>query len=260
MGIRFSYGSEFQDFEQVDNLGLSVGLGLTNVGPFNQLNFHADYNVVDATESEVQNNGIFTIKEGALASSDLDQDDSLKLFLDLRQDQFRATDEAIPAIDDISQFASDLGLSMNHKIQGGKGLVSTGLIFDYVSMSSKAGVFPFTPEPFNIDTWILVWNASLEYPVLDWLTLRTGLAKAVVARAYDSINLEGNGIYYDGTGSPVAFNVGFGINWQNWILDANVDVSSLEDSINGVQPGNGIFFTNGDPIAQVVSADLKYKF
>jgi hypothetical protein len=87
------------------------------------------------------------------------------------------------------------------------------------------------------------------------LTLRAGITKVLVQRTYDS---EGSPTYYDNGNGGVKFATGFGINWQNFTLDANVDVQSLENSISAVQPGRGLLFA-GD-IVTVTTADLRYKF
>lgn len=255
LGLHFTYGSAFP---AIDNLGFSAGLQLPNVGPFNKLNLHADYAFLSfGDQLGATNNGTFTGKLGALASSDLDKDLALRPFVDLQMDQFKFTGISVPGNLDYSDFGADFGLALNRKLNDGKGLVSTGLIFDYLGTKNSDGsLFP----AFTIDTWTVVWNASLEYPVADWLTLRTGLAKALVARVYDQNDLMGNGTYWDGSNDNAVYTVGFGIQWRNFVLNANVNTAQFETSLHNLQPGNGIFFNNGTPLAQVASADLQYKF
>ena len=258
LGLRFNYASEFPE---ITTFSLSAGLGFSNVGPFDELNIHLDYGwsySEDVLDVRVHN--ISTWKAGVLAASALDKDSSLRFFLDGESNQANLDSLTEPVAFNLPSLGLDLGLSANRKINGGKGLVLTGLIFDYMNINAPDGITEGTTiPPFTIDTWYLVWNASLEYRVYDWLTLRSGLAKALVARAYQTEAIP-EPTYFDVADDPVVFNLGFGINWQNFILDANVDATSLENSINNIQPGNGLFFTSGDPIAQVVSADLKYKF
>jgi hypothetical protein len=133
-----------------------------------------------------------------------------------------------------------VGLSGNRKVNDGKGLVSTGLMIIYNTTTGTA------------DDCQLKWFGSVESKVADWLTLRVG----------------GNTALYDAT-QLVAFNfaTGASINWQNFVLDLNVDPASLENSIKNVQPGNGIFYgtnINNGPttsnILTVTEADLSYKF
>ncbi|MGH7738607.1 MAG: hypothetical protein ACREL1_00525 [bacterium] len=264
-GLHFNYGAG-----QNTNIGgglttdevysLDAGLGLNNVGPFGTLNIHAGYAIEGMTRGTDKDSGIYTAKLGALAISDLDADNSLHLFADAQMDGFKFDNTYNAANVDYSDWALDLGASVNRKIDGGKGLFSTGVILDYIAGSS-----PSDSADFNINEWNLVWNASLEAPVSDWLTLRTGLSKLIVARVYDRTNFYGDGTGYDNTSANsnlgadnVKFSTGFGITWQNFTLNASVDAASLEDSINNVQPGNGILFAG--TILTVETADLSYKF
>lgn len=98
----------------------------------------------------------------------------------------------------------------------------------------------------------------MESEVASWLTLRAGIQKAIVSRGYDSEDAV-NETYFDNSRDDVKFSTGFGINWQNFTLDADVNVESLEeDSLADVEPGRGIFF--GGDLVEVSTADLRYKF
>ena len=261
LGVHFGYGNNgLQNPIDADQMSLGLGLGFANVGPFSQLNLHADYQMVHATANAptpIHDNGIYTIKLGALGQADLSTDNFARVFADFSLNQDNISDITDPLDYNFNDFTGLVGLSCSHKVNGGKGLVSTGLVFDYVGSSMKlADPFPGVTN----DVWNLVWTGSLETQVFDWLTLRAGIQKAIVSRDYNSLPFTPGPTYTDNSNDNVNFSTGFGINWQNWVLDANVDVTSLENSINGVTPGNGLLFTNGNPIVQVATADLKYKF
>lgn len=247
LGVHVNYSEALTSGE---NWGLGVGLGLTGVGPFDKLNLHADYDKEWWSGAGQTDQGIYTMKLGALGTSPLNSDNDLRVFADLQMDGYKIDYYTV----DYSDWGLDLGASINHKISGGKGFVSTGLILDYLNGSSPSASFDF-----NIVNWDLFWNASIEAPVADWLTLRSGLSKLLVARVYDRNDSYGNGVYYDNDGNNVQLSTGFAINWQNFTLDCNLDTSTLESSISNVQPGRGIFFSNGN-IVTVTSADLRYKF
>ena len=241
LGLHFNYGEVFGT-TQSENFGLSVGLGFANVGIFSQGNIHADFLMSNITSGTIKDNGIYTIAVGTLWQAGLDADNDIRLFGDMNQDQTKISTT------DLAMTMIDLGTSINHKIAGGKGLVSMGLILDYEGGDEKN-------LSENANTWAAIWNASVEARVADWLTLRSGIEKAIVARIYDSIE---SPTYQDGGATGVGFSTGFGINWQNWTLDVATTAGSLENSIQNIQPGNGIFFA-GD-ILQSLEANLTYKF
>ena len=241
LGLHFNYGETFSAI-QSENFGLSVGLGFANVGLFSQGNIHADFLMNKVTDGAVKDNGIYNIEFGTLWQAGLDADNDIRLFGDMNQDQCNLSSH------NTSFTLIDLGTSINHKIADGKGLISMGLILDYAGGSDKN-------SGENLDSWTAIWNASVEARVADWLTLRSGIEKAIVARIYDSTLAP---TYQENIWNNVGFSTGFGINWQNWTLDVATDVSSLENSIQNVQPGNGIFFA-GD-ILQSIEANLTYKF
>ena len=247
--FHFNYGAGGTDTQVYT---LDAGMGLGNIGPFGDLNVHISFAQEDFNYGGGDvSNGVYTAKLGALSTSAINADNDLRLFADLQLDGYGVKTNVN---DTYSDLAVDLGAAVNHKISGGKGLVSTGVMFDYVGGSS-----PVADDDFTIDNWTLLWNASVEAPVNDWLTIRSGLSKAIVARVYDRTNFYGDGHYFDNANENVQFSTGVGITWQNFTLNASVDAESLEDSITDVQPGRGIFFDNGN-IVTVDTADLSYKF
>ncbi len=236
--------------------GLALGLGFTGVGPFQELNLHADYDIESITDlnnntNKNKDNGIYSIKLGALGQADLSADNYMRVFADASIDQFDITD--------LEQYKNNdttlvLGTSCNHKVNGGKGLVLTGINFAWQQATLKD---PHDGIPSDTAAqWDLVWNGSVESELADWLTARFGISAPIVSRSYVGTN---SPTYLTNTNNSVNFTGGFGINWQNFTLDGVIDVSELERSINNVAPGNGLFFT-GNPIVYVTEADLRYKF
>jgi len=251
-GVHFNYGNGASAGTNV--FALSVGAGLGNVGPFGDLNVHADYEMENfevANDPNEKSNGVYTAKVGALSTSSLSANNDLRLYADLQFDGFGVNN--IPNVT-YSDYGAVVGAAINQKIDGGKGLFSTGLSVNYID-----GTSPHADADFEEAEWDVLWNTSLEAPVADWLTVRAGLTKDIIARLYD----RGSGFYGDGSwlnnaGNNVRFSTGFGINWQNFTLNTSVEAESLENSITDVQPGRGIFYT-GD-IVTVETADLSYKF
>jgi hypothetical protein len=259
LGVHVNYGDNGVGPSQIERmvLGLALGLGFTDFGPFNEANLHASYDLFSATfegfngpgQNETDN-GISTIKVGGLFSSDADDNTSIRLSGDVQLDNWNVEDSF-----GFSQSAFQvlLGLGCNHKVNGGKGMVNSGFLLNWMS-----GNFENTSVENASNAWALIWASSVETEVASWLTLRTGIQKAIVGRYYE----ENNG-YYDTNGWPNSvFNVGFGINWQNFVLDSQVNVSSLESLIAGPNAGAGIFYpgNNAQGIVSVAQADLKYRF
>jgi hypothetical protein len=239
LGLNFTYGDSFGTPLQAQDFGLSIGLGFSNVGAFSQGNIYLSYNMENQTSGATKDGGIYTIKAGTLWLADLEPDTALHLFADLQMDQHK-----YPGTD-FSDTWVLLGPSINHKILGGSGFISTGLLLEYAAENSNPGI---------LDAWNAIWNASVEAKVTDWLTLRSGLNKIVISRVYDQTHTP---TYYDDS-SDATYRMGFGINWQGFVLDTAISLSSLENSINHAQPGQGLFFA-GD-IVTVSEADLRYKF
>jgi hypothetical protein len=244
LGIHLNYGGVYNNTFQSANWGLSLGLGFANVGAFSEGNIHADLledKILD-TATNTRDNGVYTAALGTLWVAGVDTDDSLRLFGDMNLSGYHFND------DDEMFNMLDLGLSLNRKINGGKGLLATGLVLDYLG-------YKYDQENETIDDWEALWDASLESQVADWLTLRAGIETALVARDYDSTNAP---TFLDSAQEPVGFSFGFGINWENWTLNASTSVNSFESTISNVQPGNGIFFSGN--LMTVSVADLRYKF
>lgn len=247
--------------------GLELGVGFVNVGPFGQLNVHLGYAMQTVTEvppvpaSSVTNkdNGIYMVTLGVLGQSDLSDTSFVRTFLDLAMSQYNMTDLSA-GVTDWSDFNGQLGVALSHKVNSGKGLVNTGLILGFDNGSNKAT--NVTPSvTYNKDNWNIKWNGSVESQVADWLTLRAGIQKVLVSRLYESFATP---TYTNDALAGVSFKTGFGINWQNFTLNGLVTAESLENSINSVQPGNGLLFTNNPApntgIVTVSEADLSYKF
>lgn len=265
IGLRLTYGDNGvpqMPTQQTTIAGLGLGVGFANVGPFGQLNVHLDYGMQNITQipaSAVTNkdNGIYQVTLGALGQADLSDTSFVRTFLDLEMDQMNLTD--LLATNN-SDFKGSLGVALSHKVNSGKGLVNTGLILGFDNATDKA-IGATTTVTTNIDDWNIAWNGSVESQVADWLTLRAGISKTLVNRQYNS---DGVPPTYTGSPADVAFKTGFGINWQNFTLNGLVTAESLENSINAVQPGNGLLFTNNpglnNGIVTVSEADLSYKF
>ncbi len=220
------------------DMGINLGLGLT-ADTFSQIDIHVSYEMGSQTAlGKSTSNAPSIIDFGGLAQKDLDANNDLRMFVDAN----------LGSNEGYAKNTSDtnvlLGLAGNRKVNDGKGLVSTGIMINYISNSG----FP--------DDYQLLWFGSVESKVADWLTLRVG----------------GNTALYDAT-QTVAFNfaTGASISWQNFVLDLNVDPVSLENSIANIQPGNGIFYgknvnnatttpVDNSNILTVTEADLSYKF
>jgi hypothetical protein len=251
LGLHLSYGEVFLTTGtevQAETWRFSAGLGTTNLGPFQEGNFHLDLGKASGTQFNPSgaDQGVYSLGLGTLMTASLADQEDMRVFADVELDQ------AIypPTNLNNSDGEIDLGTSLNHKFKDGKGLVSTGLVLDY--LSGKVN-----DSTATLDTWLVLWNCSLERQVADWLTLRAGLASPLLARAYDSANAT---TYTSSASGKIDFSTGFGIAWGNFILDGSLNVASLENSINNVAPGNGLLFTNGNPMFQVAEADLKYKY
>ncbi len=258
LGFHFGYGDNGLPADQAAQWSLSAGLGVGAVGPFNTLNIHADYATEDITDTALATNnksqGISSVKVGVLGRSDVSDTNYINSFLDLTFDNDNLTN-----LDD--ETASDttlvLGLACNHKIDSGKGLLSTGLMFGWLGGDTETEATT-TKIYDDENTWDLLWNGSVEAEATDWLTVRAGLQKLIVGRQFES-----NPASYtdNSSGDDVAFSTGFGINWENWVLNGDVEAETLEGTISGVQPGKGIFFGGaGENIVTVEEADLSYKF
>jgi hypothetical protein len=267
LGVHLNYGDNgvgtSPNPPEEANVSLALGLGFTGAGPFDELNIHADYAMQSITDlnnntNKNKDNGINDIKIGALGQMNVSTDNFVKVFADATVDQYNVKDLLSWGTSDTTLV---LGTSCSHKVNGGKGLVVTGLLFDWVGAQyTKYETSPTPNDITNGNSWSLVWNGSVESELASWLTGRFGIEKAIVNRQYISTH---NPTYFapnTNANENLSFNGGFGINWQNFTLDGQVSMASLENSIANVQPGNGLLFTNSSNIVTVTEADLRYKF
>jgi hypothetical protein len=248
---------------QSENWGFSLGMGLNDWAGFNKVNFHVDYDVdfftapiytyyfEDGTVPIIENQGIQSFRLGTLMDSTLSKDSNLRLFGDAKFDQFKILDWTEPVELNFNQKDIDLGAAINQKVFDGKGLITSGLILDYYAAKETD-----LTNGTIIDAWDVLWNVAAEAEVASWLTLRTGLEFPLFARAWEG---PVNDVYSSNAPSDtVAFSMGAGINYSNFILDLKVNQESLESAISDVHPGQGLL-TAGNMFT-VEEADLSYKF
>jgi hypothetical protein len=242
-----------------------------------------------------KDNGIYTATADALLQHDFNPDNNVRLFGDWSLNQFAATDVVQDSNDNnyndaeavnysgsskYDLMVANLGLGMNHKFNQGKGLLTSGLLVSYWSSKqtanetdkpvSQTAASSYSAEE-DTTTWDLSWNTGMELQVSGWLTLRAGIAKSVFnstdtkltqsnpSAATQTDDTTGDGALYSG----VQFHMGFGINFEDLVLNTVFSAQSLEQTIANVQPGNGIFFdnktgTNVGPIVTIVEADLSH--
>jgi|GEM_PF-1943168 len=287
LGGRISYAENWNSSYllygtiKTENWGFSLGLGLPNFLGFKQASIHADYDVQFTNTPllsdfgfpgipEFENDGIQTFRIGTLLDSDLAKDTNLRLFGDMKLDQYKYTELntfyflssfgfPYPPILDYNQNSIDLGASVNQTVFDGKGMLTSGLIFDYYAAKENA-----ITSGQSQQSWDAFWNVAAEAEVADWLTIRTGIEFPLYSRDFGVIDPTGfgppGGNFYLSNTTPgtVAFSTGAGINFENFILDLKINESSLDASINNVNPGKGLF-TAGNMLT-VGEADLKYKF
>jgi len=244
LGLHLNYGEDWTGNDQSEQWELCLGLGFADWAGFDQVNLHPDYGFVSElnTATGVKDHGIWTAHLGVLGETHLDNLDALRLYGELRQDANHFDGW------DFESTTAYTGAALVRKVLDGKGLVVTGLDFDYAIDNDQS-------FPTKYVNWFLFWNGGVELQVADWLTLRAGLAANVVNRAYMSFL---PAPYTTSIAQPVNTTAGFSIDWQNFTLNAAVDIPALESQIAGVQPGRGLFFA-GNTLT-VDYADLKYKF
>lgn len=242
LGLHLNYGDTFNNpGTQSQDWGLSAGLGFTNVGPFSTGDIHVGYNM--GSQTFPQDHGISSITAGALFEGALNTDNNIRLFADAQLDNAQIAASPAPGYSDTLAL---LGVAINHKVSGGKALLNTGLKINYSGTNATA------------DEWSVIWDGGVEAQAYDWLTVRAGIAMPIFDRYYQagaSPSYKDNTL---GAAGTAALGTGFTINWENWSLDTDVTVASLENTIAGVAPGRGIFF-NGT-ILTADEADLRYKF
>ncbi len=258
-------GGPFGNNIQSENWGFSLGAGLTDWAGFKQANFHVDYDVNFFTSDRypyflgtipaVENQGVQSLRLGTLMDYTVAKDTNLRLFGDVKFDEYKWVFWFAPIELDYEQKNIDLGAAFNQTVFDGKATLTSGLILDYYG----AKELDITNGQVQ-DSWDALWNLGAEAEVSDWLTLRTGVEFPLFARDWGAIFIPGNGNFYFNNQNidTVAFSTGAGINFENLTLDLKVNVSSLDNAINNVNPGQGLF-TAGNMLT-VGEADLKYKF
>ncbi|HEY5039508.1 MAG TPA: hypothetical protein VIJ93_10595 [bacterium] len=181
-----------------------------------------------------------------------------------------------------------LGAGCNHKVNDGAAQFNTGLVGNYFSLVNKAteqtqnaGAAAPTVSNLAIDekdttVYNIVWNGSVDAKVTPWLNVRGGISKNVLSRlSVKSINnpvapatvtttstVSATTAALDPT-AGVGYSMGFGINWQNFVLNANVSAASFETAVQTVEPAGGVLFpnsNNGGGIVNLVEADLTYNY
>jgi hypothetical protein len=164
-------------------------------------------------------------------------------------------------------------------VNDGAAVVGSSLLGTFTSAGTSAtesiqtGAAASVPTTFiaansiNLSSLNISWGANVDAKVSDWLKVRAGLRKSIFNRTGYNVTIVGGTpvIKTTVTGTAdalaaagAAFSTGFGIHWQNFVLNTNVTAASLESSIANVAPGNGIFF--GGSILTVAEADLGYAF
>jgi hypothetical protein len=250
----------------------------------------------------VKDDGVYTITVGALAQKDLDKDTSMRMFVDAVLSSLKlkaslthdingtpglhneAGDEDYQYTTAFDNMVIALGLGCNHKVNDGAAVVSSGLVGGFNTTTWKAtstnqngnttvvSIDDLNTEKndtTNINLW---WNASVDAKVASWINVRAGIRSSVFNRTTtkttNNYNIVANAYTrtatYESTveNTGTAFSCGFGIHWQNWVLNTNVTAASLEAGIASPQPGGGILFpaSGGAGLLVVQEADLAYTF
>lgn len=252
LGFHVNYGDDgVGGFTEKSVIGVGIGLGVKEFGPFNEANFHGNFELLSISyPGPITDNGIYTAKLGGLFSADAGNDTAIRVSADLELNQYDETDWDTEKSNDINVL---LGLACNHKVNGGKGLVSSGLLLYWLGGTYDDG----TASAFN--SWAVIWSGSVEASVTNWLTLRAGIQKPLVSRVYSEPSNYDNADNGEGT---VIFTSGLGVTWQNFTIDGVINVSTLEAWLAGPNAGAGIFYpgNNAQGIVALTEIDLKYKF
>jgi hypothetical protein len=257
LGLHLSYG----DNEAVGGTvrsqvwGLAAGFDLGSFLSFQTSEFHVDIAedfLTNNAPKPVTDDGVYTFKLGWEGQTTLNPNDSSHVFINLQYDN-----DSLPAnFNGVGQANNDLealiGGNIKHNISD-KGFVNTGLEFEYdgINGSTNAGT----------DAWTLVWNASVESALNSFLTARAGLDKVVFNRTYTTgTPSQVDSSLVAGLNNNVAFNFGLSATAENWTLDTNLTMASVEGTLTGPTPGQGIFYGTGAGIYTAGEADLRYKF
>jgi len=255
-------------------LGAMAGLA-TELAPFNSANFRAYYSFATknnwSTDSDetIKDDGIFNVGFGTLLISNFDADNSMRLFGDLDFDQCAATTATTVEEDDAdvastskynnSTTNATLGLAFNHKVNNGKGLVYSGFTLGWWGATNKdtsTSGDDTTTTTANANMWDISWNAGVEGQMTSWLNWRAGLGKSIFHRYFQRDAENTAASYGDENSQPFIFTCGFGVALENWVLDCDVNSSSLLTFAKSVKPGQGLF-TDGEYF-QIASMRLSY--
>ncbi len=278
-----------------DELNIHAGY---SYGTFNNSGIESGTGTAVLTNGSLKDNGIYTITLGAQAKSNLDQDTNFHYFVDGSLNQLDSkdslmkyqadlgphqtgADEDFELVTDHNSLNLEGGLGCNHKVNNGGALFSLGLVANFISSTdqlsetSQAGTATTAVNgnggKQDLNNLNVVWNGSADVKVTNWLNLRAGLSEHLFDRdqtkntvyTYNAggtlTNTAITNINGDSFAGATSFSLGFGIHWQNWTLDGDITASSFENTINNIQPGNGLFYSNGN-LLTTSEADLRYNF
>jgi hypothetical protein len=199
--------STYTDKNYSRAFGIQAGVGMKDLGPFQEANFAAGYSVGTWNDSavdtytngyvgdnyEYKSDGIHAINLNANLRHDIDEANDLKLFANAKFANFgvKGTDWRYSLIAD--QYAAktkgtvlNAGFGVNHKVNEGVGLVSAGLKFNLQKYTNTASA---SHDGVDVNASMVANNDLLkqEFTVMDvplfmsveakvksWLTLRAG--------------------------------------------------------------------------------------
>jgi len=269
LGLHLNYADNLTDTGaavQGQTWGLSAGLNTGSFMSFNQSEIHLGYSeewVTNTAANGGHDQGIYSITGGFLAQTDLNPNDSARVYGDAEFDADHTPGNNSGFGAGVNTNATEIlvGSSIKHNIAS-RGFVNTGLAFEYDGAQSGLN----TPTNVtNSNAYSLVWNAGVESTLNSFLTARAGLAKTIYNRTYsatagaaswtDSSLLAGNAA---NANKNVSFTLGGSINVENWTLDSDINVTNFETSLQNIAPGSGVLIA-GTAIS-TIETDLRYKF
>lgn len=301
LGVQLSYADTKQDNKETylsnsqeqkayaRQFGVRAGVGIKNLGPFQESNFAVGYLMgkvevsdIDSTDpannDKLEGDGIHVLDLNANVRHDLSENDNVKLFASFTTGKFGVKDaeNVTPTTANHYKFSAKesnivLGIGENHSVAEGAGLVSAGVKFQSLNYTLQNEVLyaDGTVELGNGDKDKISMTAvplfvSVEARVKSWLVLRAGTKYYAYSRMhYKHPETEVGGVdTNEGWGTyanDLSFSTGFGLLWKNWTLDTVLDTNDLEDNLSNFQPGRGVFYDGGNMLT-IVKADLKYKF
>jgi len=252
--------------------------------------------------SSVKSDGISRIMVGVLLQHDMDADNSLRVFADaslgsldaVLAEQFDGNgsgsivDNAADRKGDVSTKNSStdisLGLGCNHKVNEGAALVSAGLMVllnstsaEITGTSQNAGVATATILGYATDksessNMTVPVYLSVESKLLKWLSLRTGVNKALYSanKTTTTNNTDNNATNTATTDvtevvttstvmGALTYNAGLSFNFKNWTLDGVITAGALEQKLRSGDAGAGLLYA-GTPLVTLTTLDLRYKF